>query len=249
MIQLYNGDCLEIMKDIPSKSIDLILCDPPYGTTPLEWDKTLPMDKVWEQYNRIIKDNGCICLFGQEPFSSLLRLSNLKDYKYDWYWQKHKLTNIFQCERRPGKGVECISVFYKNQPKYNPQRTPRTGKDASCKTHGRVSTVVGGSDNKIKPVPYIDDGFRYPVQVLQFNRDSNLETKHPTQKPIALLKYLVKTYTDKGDTVLDNCMGSGSCGVACKELFRNFIGIEQDPKYYEIAKNWINMTSAKRDLI
>ena len=237
MVTLYQGDCLELMKDIPSKSIDMILCDPPYGNTPLKWDSILPFDKLWKEYNRIIKDNGAIVLFANEPFASMLRASNIKKYKYDWYWVKERLTNVFQVKRRCGKVVENICVFYKKQPTYNPQKTEHSGKKVTNKVGASARfSITQSGHSTIVPLEYIDDGTRHPTQILRFNRDNPRKRLHPTQKPVDLLEYLIRTYTNKGDTVLDNCMGSGSTGCACIKSERNFIGIEKDKKYFEIAK-------------
>ena len=233
------------MKNIPDKSIDMILCDLPYGTTKCSWDVIIPFEQLWEQYNRIAKENAAIVLFGQEPFSSLLRVSNIKNYKYDWIWKKERLTNVFQVKRRPGKVVENISVFYKKQPTYNPQKTKHNGPLRSNKigdNAGFSITQTGGGGPK--PIEYNDDGTRYPLQVIEFNRDSMYEEKyHPTQKPIELLEYLIKTYTNEGETVLDFTMGSGSTGVACKNLNRSFIGIELDKNYFDIANERIKKLS------
>lgn len=243
MINLYNGDCLEIMKDIPDKSIDLILCDLPYGTTKCSWDIIIPFDKLWDCYKRILKENGCIILFGQEPFSSLLRLSNLDWYKYDIYWEKERLTNIMQVKKRPGKTIETISIFYKNQPTYNPQMIKYDGPLRSNKVkNGKIGKLIDDSNNK-KVIEYKDTGYRYPTQLWKFKRDTLKSNLHPTQKPVALLEELIKTYSNEGDLILDNCMGSGSTGVACINTGRNFIGIELDRKYFEIAEQRI-----KKDL-
>ncbi len=237
-IDLKEGDCLEIMKDIPDKSIDMILCDLPYGTTNCSWDIIIPFEKLWDSYNRIIKSNGCIALFGQEPFSSFLRLSNIDNYKYDWYWQKERLTNIFQVKSRPGKVIETISIFYSNQPNYFPIKTVHEGELRSNKIKNGKLGILVDSSNK-KPNEYKDDGLRYPLQIISFKRDVLSSNLHPTQKPIALLEYFIKTYTKEGDTILDNTMGSGSTGVACKKTNRNFIGIELDKKYFDISKKRI----------
>ena len=237
MIDLRQGDCLEVMKDIPDKSIDMILCDLPYGTTACKWDTVIPFEPLWEQYNRIIKDNGAIVLVGSEPFSSHLRLSNIKNYKYDWIWEKDNGTGFLNAKKMPLKKHENILVFYKKLPTYNPQM--RTGfKPYKCK-QGRHSTNYGAYEQG-----HITEsnGERYPIDIIEFKKDSGL---HPTQKPVALLEYLIKTYTNEGDTVLDNCMGSGSTGIASKELNRNFIGIEIDEKYYKIACERINNTQEK----
>lgn len=235
MISIKQGDCLELMKEIQDNSIDMILCDLPYGTTACKWDDIIPFDKLWEQYERIIKDNGAIVLFGQEPFSSLLRISNLKTYKYDWYWEKERLTNISQVKRRAGKTVETISVFYKKQPTYNPQMSIYTGPKRTNKVKNGKLGILTDNQNK-KVYEYKDNGLRYPTQILKFQRDCLTCNLHPTQKPVALLEYLIKTYTNEKETVLDNCMGSGSTGIACQNTNRNFIGFELDEKYFNIAK-------------
>lgn len=234
--KLYNGNCLELMKDIPEKSIDMVLCDLPYGSTPLTWDKPLSIKKLWDFYNKIIKTNGCIALFGQEPFSSFVRLSNLDMFRYDWYWQKERLTNIFQIKTRPGKVIETISIFYQSNPTYNPQKLVHNGKKVTNKIGETAKfsyTQVGKSN--LKPLEYNDDGTRYPIQVLKINHDNLREILHPTQKPVALLEYLIKTYTNENMVVLDNCMGSGSTGIACINTNRKFVGIELNKEYFNIA--------------
>jgi site-specific DNA-methyltransferase (adenine-specific) len=237
-VKLIQGDCLEVMKSIPDKSIDAIICDLPYGTTACKWDSVIPFEPLWAQYKRIIKDNGAIVLFGQEPFSSNLRISNLDWYKYDWYWEKERLTNVMQVKRRPGKTIETISVFYKTQPTYNGQKSVHNGKlVTNLVKNGSLGSLVDGQGKK--PVLYRDDRTRHPTQLLKFKRDILKSNIHPTQKPIALMEYFVKTYTNQGDAVLDNCMGSGTTGVACKNLWRKFIGIEQDANYFEIASKRI----------
>ena len=240
MQQLIKGDCLVEMKNIPDKSIDCIICDLPYGTTKCHWDTIIPFDKLWEQYNRVIKDNGVIVLFGQEPFSSLLRCSNIEMYKYDIYWEKERLTNIMQVKRRPGKIIETISIFYKNQPTYNPQMIKYDGPKRSNKVkNGKLGKLVDNNNDK-SVNEYTDTGYRYPTQLWKFKRDILKTNLHPTQKPVSLLEELIKTYSNEGDIILDNCMGSGSTGVACKNTNRNFIGIELDEKYFEIANNRLN---------
>ena len=241
MIKLMRGDCLELMKDIPDKSIDMILCDLPYGTTRNNWDNVIPLDLLWIDYRRIIKDNGAIALFAQTPFDKILGSSNLKWLRYEWIWQKNNATGFLNAKLMPMKIHENILIFYKKLPTYNPQM--RFGfKKYLCK-QGRQST------NYNKMVPnYISesaDGSRYPIDIIQFAYDSN--KCHPTQKPIALLEYLIKTYTNEGETVLDNCMGSGSTGVACKNTNRNFIGIEIDEKYFNIAKERIESYDRARE--
>ena len=190
---------------------------------------------MWEQLKRIIKPNGAIVLFGSEPFSSFLRCSNIKDYKYDWYWQKERPTNVMQVKRRAGKVVETISVFYSSQCLYIPQKTAHTGELRTNKIKNGTLGVLIDSKNGT-PTSYRDDRTRYPIQVLKFNRDCLKSNLHPTQKPVALMEYLIKTYTQEGETVLDFVMGSGTTGIACKNTGRKFIGIEKDAGYFEIAK-------------
>ena len=245
-IRLYNGDCLEIMKDIEDSSVDCVLCDLPYGTTKCSWDIIIPFDKLWKEYSRIIKDNGAILLFGQEPFSSYLRLSNISNYKYDIYWQKERLTNIQQVKRRVGKDVECISVFYKKQCTYNPQMLEYTGPKRANKIGNGKLGLLSDSGNK-RPFEYKDNGKRYPTQVWKFKRDILTSNLHPTQKPVELLRTLIRTFTNENDLVLDNCMGSGSTGVACILENRNFIGIELDKTYFDIAEERINKIKLKID--
>lgn len=232
--RIYNEDCLEGMKRIGDKSIDCIICDLPYGTTACKWDVTIPFDRLWEQYNRIIKDDGAIVLFGQEPFSSYLRLSNVENYRYDIYWQKERLTNIQQVRHRVGKDVECISVFYKRQCTYNPQMLAYEGPRRSNKIgNGRLGSLLD-SGNK-RPYEYNDNGKRYPTQVWKFKRDILTSNLHPTQKPVALLEELIKTFSNEGDLILDNCMGSGTTAIACMNTGRDFIGFENNEDYYNIS--------------
>ena len=235
MIDLRQGDCLEIMKDIPDKSIDMILCDLPYGSTRNKWDSIIDLKKLWQQYSRIIKDNGAIVLFSQMPFTAELVHSNLKLFKYEWIWEKDNGTGFLNAKKMPLKIHENILIFYKKLPIYNPQM--RTGfKPYKCK-QGRHSTNYGAYEQG-----HITEsnGERYPIDIINFKKDSGL---HPTQKPVELLEYLIKTYTHENETVLDNCMGSGSTGVACVNTNRNFIGIELDEKYFNIAKERIEKIS------
>ena len=237
-MMLFNDDCLNAMKSIADNSVDMVLCDLPYGTTKCLWDVVIPFEDLWKEYNRVCKPHAAIVLFGQEPFSSMLRMSNLKDYKYDLYWEKEAPTNVLQLKKRFGKNIETISVFYKKQCTYNPQKYKHEGKLVKNTVKGKFGKL--SSDNQITPTEYIDDGTRYPKQVLRFNRVDKHHIVHPTQKPVELLEYLIKSFTNEGDTVLDNCMGSGSTGVACKNLNRNFIGIEKELTYFEIAKERID---------
>ena len=229
---LLHGDCLELMRDIPDGSIDMILCDLPYGTTQCKWDTIIPFKDLWKQYNRVIKDNGAIVLFGTEPFSSHLRLSNLKNYKYDWIWDKVKGTGFLNAKRQPMRNHELISVFYKKQCTYNPQKTFGHKTKKSYRSKDLQTAVYGEMKNDYT----YESTERYPRSVQVFSTDTQNSSLHPTQKPVALLEYLVKTYTNDGDTVLDNCMGSGSTGVACANTNRKFVGMEKDEEYFEIAK-------------
>ena len=231
--QLYKGDCLEVMKRIENKSVDMILCDLPYGTTACKWDTVIPFEPLWGQYNRIIKDNGAILLFGSEPFSSMLRISNIKGYKYDWIWNKKLAGNGVLAKKQPLKIHELISVF--NSKIYYPQMTK--GKPRKKMTNNpRISKIFYG--NSIAKEYYNDE--YYPLSIQEFTL-ANLRRGrlHPAQKPVELLEYLIKTYTIENEILLDNCMGSGSTGVACLNVNRRFIGIEKDENYFNIAKKRI----------
>jgi site-specific DNA-methyltransferase (adenine-specific) len=243
-IKLFNGDCLEVMKDIKNKSLDMILCDLPYGTTACKWDIVIPFGLLWEQYNRIIKDNGAIVLFGVEPFSSYLRLSNIKNYKYDLVWDKVKGTGFLNAKRQPMRNHELISVFYKKQCTYNPQKTIGHKMKKSYRSKELQTDVYGEMKNNY----LYESTERYPRSIQIFSTDTQNSSLHPTQKPVMLLEYLIKTYTDKGESVLDNCMGSGSTGVAAKNLNRKFIGIELEKKYFDIAEKRINSEIVYREI-
>ena len=280
MIKLYNGDCLEVMKEIPSKSVDMILCDLPYQVTKNKWDTIIPMndyiiandeslekdefylkqflkglskkeiDKIWKEnkqeglwsyYNRIIKDNGAILLFGQDIFSAQLINSNLKMYKYKWFWKKDRPSGFLNAKRMPLKDVEEILVFYKKCPVYNPQfweGIPLHGMGTKYKEGNLGNNNYGKFASHTNPSANREgDTKKCPRQVLEFKRPH--PPIFPTQKPVDLCEYLIKTYTNKGDLVLDNCMGSGSTGVACKNLNRRFIGIELNSKTFNLAKDRI----------
>lgn len=224
-MRLIQGNCLDIMPTLPSKSVDMVLTDLPYGTTRNNWDKTIPLPKLWEQFERLIKDRGVIVLFAQTPFDKYLGASKLKLLKYEWIWVKRQGSGHLNAKKMPLKRHENILVFYKRLPKYNPQMT--AGKAYKIKS-GRASANYGEQKNVVTE----NDGVRYPTSILEFNSEKGL---HPTQKPVALCEYLIKTYTDEGDTVLDCCMGSGTTGVACRNLNREFIGIEKEQKYFDIA--------------
>jgi DNA modification methylase len=229
-IDLIQGDCLEKMKDIPSGSVDCIITDPPYGTTACKWDNVIPFEPMWEQLKRIIKPNGAICLFGSEPFSSALRMSNIKTFKYDWVWLKGQCTNFLNSKHQPLRNTEMVSVFCDGKSVYYPQTYK--GK-MQLKSTGGKSDCYGEYTYK----PHKSDVY-YPRQTLYYPQ-IRVKGGHPTQKPVALLEYLIKTYTLENETVLDFTMGSGSTGVACVNTNRNFIGIELDEGYFEIAQRRI----------
>ena len=236
--QLMFGDCLERMKEIPDKSIDMILCDLPYGTTQCKWDSVIPFDKLWEQYNRIIKDNGAIVLFGSEPFTSMLICSNLKKFKYRWVWNKKFASNFSICKYQPLKIHEDICVFSIKTHKYIPQITKRNnpivmGKNRSKHGSANLTYAKREYDKKVYTT-------KQPQSILEYSVRNGKRGLHPTQKPVDLLEYLIKTYTNEGETVLDNTMGSGSTGVACVNTNRKFIGIEMDENYFNIACNRID---------
>ena len=230
---LYNDDCLSILPNLKDSSIDLILTDPPYGTTQCNWDSVIPFEPMWKELKRIIKDNGCIALFGTEPFSSYLRTSNIKWFKYDWIWNKKNISNPLIAKYQPLRQHEIITIFYNKSCNYYPIKTDldikRDWKQYNkTDLHGKVNVGVSGKTEG-----------KYPKSIIEFS-NAVRQKLHPTQKPISLLEYLIKTYTNENDTVLDFTMGSGSTGVAAKNLNREFIGIELDKKYFEIATNRIN---------
>jgi site-specific DNA-methyltransferase (adenine-specific) len=241
LINLLHGDCLELMKDIPDNSIDMVLTDPPYGTTACKWDTVIDFGLMWAQIKRITKDNGAICIFGSEPFSSLLRVSNIKNFKYDWVWDKVTARGHLVAKKRPMQQTELISVFQnKKAHVYFPQMVDRPNDKIEVRKtreYGRTD-IMGGKKSVLKEKVY--DQW-YPKNIIKLsNANSSRKSVHPTQKPIALLEYLIKTYTLENETVLDFTMGSGSTGVACKNLNRKFIGIEKEEKYFQIAKARIN---------
>jgi site-specific DNA-methyltransferase (adenine-specific) len=238
MIDLRLGDCLEVMKTIPDKSIDMILCDLPYGTTACKWDTIIPFEPLWEQYKRIIKDNGAIVLTASQPFTSALVMSNIKMFKYEWIWEKDGGSNFATVKYMPMKEHENVLVFGKNKITYNEQREERIGS-----RKGRITTSKASQPkkenvyNSIPPVEMICQKLRCPRSIQRFTRERG---EHPTQKPVALFEYLIKTYTNEGELVLDNCAGSGTTGVACKNLNRDCILIEKDENYFKIAEQRIN---------
>ena len=234
-VKLLQGDCLELMTDIPDGSVDMILADLPYGTTRNKWDSIIPLEPLWEQYERVIKDNGAIVLTAQTPFDKVLGASNLRLLRYEWIWDKRLGTGHLNAKKMPLKRHENILVFYKRLPTYNPQMTEGEPYDkgfgfGASSNYGEQRAVSGKNET----------GLRYPTSLLDFSNANRRSKVHPTQKPVALFEYLIKTYTNKGETVLDNVMGSGTTGVACKTLNRNFIGIELDEDYFKIATERIN---------
>ena len=236
-IQLFNGDCIEIMDKLIEQGVkvDMILTDPPFGTTRCKWDSVIPFDEMWERLNKLIKDNGAIVLFGSEPFSSHLRMSNIKNYKYDWKWNKVRGVGHLNAKKRPMMCTEDIIVFYKKQCVYNPQMREREKPRLS--TNNAKQEVYGKSKPNFKGDTLEK---KYPINLLVFSKSKQKDMiYHPTQKPVDLLEYLIETYTLENEIVLDFTMGSGSCGVASLNTNRRFIGIELDKNYFEIASKRI----------
>ena len=256
-MELIQGDCLEEMAKLPDNSIDMILTDAPYGTTACKWDSIIPIEPMWKQLKRVIKPNGAIVLFGSEPFSSHLRISNLNQFKYDWIWDKINGSNFLNAKKQPLRSSEIISVFYKKPTTYNPQLIDRLKKnirdlrtiygDGSSTVYG--ATKVDYMYNEGREIPLAKG---YPKNIITINNKNNechpSKILHPTQKPVALMEYMIRTYTNVGETVLDFTMGSGTTGVACKNLNRSFIGIELDKEYFEIAEKRIMTEPNQFDL-
>ena len=239
--QLWLGDCLELMKDIPDNSVDMVLCDLPYGTTACAWDTIIPFAPLWEQYWRICKANSPVVLFGSEPFSSHLRMSAINYYKYDWYWNKKFGGNFVQAKRMPLKSIECVSVFskQKNMPNYNPQMIDR---EKPIKQGGRgTANAIPIKNNSETHKDKVYDQ-KYPLTELNYPREIG-QTIHPTQKPILLFEYLIKTYTIEGMLVLDNCSGSGTTAMAAEKSNRRWICIEKDQEYFEMSRKRIKFYS------
>lgn len=226
--KIYLGDCLEVMKRIPDGSIDMILCDLPYGVTKIEWDSKIPFPDLWQQYQRVIKDNGAIVLTAIQPFTTDVINSNRANYRYCWYWIKNNVTGFVNAKRQPMRCVEDVVVFYKKPPTYNPQGLIPVNIEKENKNSANSWIKVSGPT-------FVQDFTGYPRQTLAFKRDKDIV--HPTQKPVALFEYLIRTYTNEGETVLDNCLGSGTTAVAAINTGRNFIGIERELKYYDAATN------------
>lgn len=237
-MQLIQGDCLEHLKELADGSVDMVLCDLPYGTTGNQWDKVIPLGPLWREWRRVCKDNAAIVLFSDEPFTSELINSNAKIFRYKWIWDKQRGTNFANAKMMPMKCHEEILVFYRRKPTYNPQfwySTPYRTKGGS--RNREIEGLSGGSVANVCAETVSEDGRRYPLSILRFPRDG--KRMHPTQKPVSLLEYLIKTYTNPGEVVLDNCMGSGSTGVACSNTGREFVGMEIQPRYFEMAQQRI----------
>jgi site-specific DNA-methyltransferase (adenine-specific) len=228
--ELWEGDCLKLMQEIPTGSVDMILCDLPYGTTQNKWDSVLPLDALWREYRRIAR--GAIVLTAQTPFDKVLGVSNLVWLRYEWIWEKGNATGHLNARKAPMKAHENILVFYEKFSTYNPQKTYGHARKVSVADRSAKQSACYGAQNGITEY---DSTERFPRTVLKFSSDKQVVNVHPTQKPVELMEYLVRTYTDEGMLVLDNCMGSGSTGVACANTGRRFIGIEKDPRYFDIA--------------
>ena len=228
-----NADCFDVFPFIEDKSIDAIICDLPYGTTNCKWDVIIPFDKLWSEYERVIKDNGVIVLFGNEPFSSVLRMSNLRLYRYDWIWEKTKATGFQNSKIQPMRKYENLSVFYKYKPTYNPQGLIKKKEKKTNVRSGNIKNEHGFNTYKgEKPVAEFTN---YPTNIVKFKNASGKGHLHPTMKPLSLIEYMIRTYTNEGDMVLDNTMGSGTTNLACIKLNRKSIGIEKEKQYYDVA--------------
>lgn len=249
--KIYNVDCLIGMNRIPDKSVDMILCDLPYGTTKHEWDKIIPFEPLWAHYERMIKDNGAIILFGSQPFTTDVINSNRKLFRYEIVWEKTMKSGFLSANERPLKAHENILVFYKKACTFNPQKT--TTKTVSGKVKDQTSKKRTYNGHEITQQTWVDTGERFPASVIKisnyhgnfFGDKGNATTKHPTQKPVALFSYLIRTYTNPGDLVLDNCMGSGTTAIACIQEGRNYIGFEKDKGYYDKAAERIEKELTK----
>lgn len=238
-ITLLFGDCLEVMKSIPGGSVDMILCDLPYGITSCKWDSVIPFEPLWLQYNRIVKDNAAIVLTASQPFTTALIWSNMRGFCYSWVWNKRFAANFVQAKRQPLKTHEDVIVFSRSgkMPPYYPIKTPRDKPIRMGKNHDEHGAFNIVTKHEYDRKEYTD---KYPESIITFSSRDGSRGLHPTQKPVALMEYLIKTYSKEGDLILDNCMGSGTTGVACINTNRRFIGIEKDEKYFEIASNRIN---------
>jgi DNA modification methylase len=245
-IKIIKGDSLNKMENIPSASIDMVMTDPPYGTTACKWDSVIPLDQMWDRIKNLTKQNAAILLFGSEPFSSYLRISNIKNYKYDWIWEKERPSNFACAKHQPLRYTENISVFYQKKPIYIPQMT--IGKKNNSVGRG-IRNKSNESNLPSSKTSYQNDpnsNLKYPKNILKFER--GVSQVHPTQKPVPLIEYLIKTYTNKGETVLDFTFGSGTTAIACLNTGRNFVGIEMDRNYFDVAKNRIENHILKNNI-
>ena len=233
MVNLLLGDCLDLLPTIADGSIDFLLVDLPYGTTACKWDSIIPLDELWDQYERVCKEDAAMVFTAAQPFTTVLAASNLRNLKYEWIWEKPQGTNPMNAKVMPLKSHENILVFYRKKPTYNPQMWQSTPYSGFSSKTAKIGEVYGSAQSKHRDNP---EGSRYPKTVLKFKQEKGL---HPTQKPVGLMEYFIRTYTNPGDTVLDNTMGSGTTGVACVRTGRNFVGIESDEKYYSIAEKRI----------
>ena len=235
---LMHGDCLDRMKEIPDGSVDMVLADPPYGSTQCAWDSIIPLEPMWKELKRAIKPNGAVVMTASQPFTSILVSSNLKMFKYDWVWKKSRPTGVLNAKRQVLRNKEDVLVFYRQQCTYNPQGLSKINKMVG--TGATIANQNGNATGKIKQTEsgkYLQENGNYPRQIIEFNSEGS--TVHPTQKPVALMEYLINTYTNEGETVLDFTAGSFTTGVACVNINRKFIGIEMEDKYFEIGKNRI----------
>ena len=235
MVDLYEGDCLNILPKLADNSVDMLLVDLPYGTTACKWDSVIPLDQLWKQYNRICKKNAAMVFTAAQPFTTILASSNIENFKYEWIWEKPQGTNPMNAKVMPLKSHENILVFYRKKPTYNPQMWYSTPYSGFSSNVSKIGEVYGSQQSKPRDNP---EGSRYPKTILKYKQEKGL---HPTQKPVGLMEYLIKTYTNEDEIVLDNTMGSGTTGVACMNTNRKFIGIESDKKYFDIAKQRIKV--------
>ena len=235
MVDLYEGDCLNILPKLADNSVDMLLVDLPYGTTACKWDSVIPLDQLWKQYNRICKKNAALVFTAAQPFITILASSNIENFKYEWIWEKPQGTNHMNAKVMPLKSHENILVFYRKKPTYNPQMWYSTPYSGFSSNVSKIGEVYGSQQSKHRDNP---EGSRYPKTILKYKQEKGL---HPTQKPVGLMEYLIKTYTNEDEIVLDNTMGSGTTGVACMNTNRKFIGIESDKKYFDIAKQRIKV--------
>ena len=242
MVNLYLGNCLDILDEIEENSVDMVLCDLPYGTTACTWDSIIPLELLWEQYNRVCKESAAMVFTAAQPFTTTLAASNIKNFKYEWIWEKPQGTNPMNAKVMPLKSHENILVFYRKKPTYNPQMWFSTPYSGFSSETSKIGEVYGKAKSKHRDNP---EGSRYPKTILKFKQEKGL---HPTQKPVELMRYLIRTYSNKNDLILDNTMGSGTTGVACVLENRKFIGIEKDETYFKIAQDRIKNTETTNNL-